>query len=308
MKRFFKSIIKRLKSIIKRLITRSPPSWMHGMTSIDEQLYFRHYAERIFRGKGEIVDLGCWLGSTTISLAGGLLKNRAALKKGRLIHAYDVFIWESWMDAHKTGCRKPYEPGESFLDEYRARVQPYEKLVKIYPGDLTKTSWTGNPIEFLLIDAMKSWELAQAIVRNFYPSLILGTSYLLHQDFKHYYTPWIHQVQYRLRDHFEPIHNVHNSGSMAFRCTNKIENDFTWLNGLKSWTEEEINAAFAYSLSVIGNESDVDKDEVLAAKIMYYVHSDRISEAKALLADVLGPKTNPLPNCFTFCQQALTSK
>jgi hypothetical protein len=44
--------------------------------------------------KGEIIDLGCWLGSTTISLASGLRE----LNDPGKVYAFDWFIWEPWMD------------------------------------------------------------------------------------------------------------------------------------------------------------------------------------------------------------------
>ena len=48
-----------------------------------------------------------------------------------------------------------------------------------------------GPIKILLVDAMKSSELAKAITMNFFPSLLEGVL-LIHQDYKHYFTPWIH--------------------------------------------------------------------------------------------------------------------
>ncbi len=41
------------------------------MTSRQEQHWFRTYAAQTYRGIGAIVDLGCFFGETTISLAEG---------------------------------------------------------------------------------------------------------------------------------------------------------------------------------------------------------------------------------------------
>jgi hypothetical protein len=297
-----------IKRVIKKAVSlpRLPPK--HGMTNGEEQIYFQHYAKKIFSGEGEIIDLGCWLGSTTISLAAGLSKNPSALRKGRLIHAYDLFIWESWMDKYTTGCLKQYKPGESFLDEYKTRVKAYSKLIRIYPGDLSKTRWSGEPIEFLLVDAMKSWDLAKIIVEKFYPSLIPGKSYVLQQDFKHHYTSWIHLVHYRLRNYFEPVHNVRNSGSMVFRATEKLNGDFIGLDDLKSCSEQEVNDAFDYSLFLVRDDGEYFKDQILAAKVMYYIHLDHFSEAKQLLEGILAKKIGPPSLHFIPCQQALAAK
>src|SRR5262250_2891759 len=82
-------------ALVRRL-RRPNTHKVHGMTSTEEQTYFRRYARDMYSGVGEIVDLGCWLGSTTIPLAQGLFKNINVSTKGKRIHAYDLFVWEEW--------------------------------------------------------------------------------------------------------------------------------------------------------------------------------------------------------------------
>jgi hypothetical protein len=53
--------------------------------------------------------------------------------------------------------RETLRPRESFLEEYKFRTRRYSKLITIYPSDLQQIGWSGKPIEFLLVDAMKSW-------------------------------------------------------------------------------------------------------------------------------------------------------
>ncbi|MHC5824971.1 MAG: glycosyltransferase family 4 protein, partial [Nostoc sp.] len=85
-------------------IATSPPShldksefrrWILGMTSMEEQLFLENYAQNEYSGRGEIVELGCWFGSSTISLAMGLEANCCISNKKQHIHAYDIFIWYS---------------------------------------------------------------------------------------------------------------------------------------------------------------------------------------------------------------------
>ena len=42
-------------------------TWEFGMTSRPEQRWLRNYAAQRYRGVGAIVDLGCFLGATTIA-------------------------------------------------------------------------------------------------------------------------------------------------------------------------------------------------------------------------------------------------
>ena len=268
---FFRGLLWWLRSLRKSSI-------LHGMTSREEQQYCRSYTHDTYTGIGEIVDLGCWLGSTTIPLAQGLRKNLNRYTRRERIHAYDLFLWEKWMDPYMPGCRKTYSPGESFLGEYKARTRKYSSLIRIYPGDLHQLGWIGKPIEFLLVDAMKSQELAESIVKCFYPSLIPEKSLLLHQDFKHFYTSWIHLIQYRLRDYFSFETDIPNSSSVVFRLKKRLEYDPSVVD-FKSFTDREVDQAFDYSMALVGGNNS----NIAAAKVMYFIHQDRTVEAKRVL-------------------------
>lgn len=69
-----------------------------GMTIKWEQAYLKRYSQKEYSGLGEIVDYGCWLGSSTIPLAMGIKSNQRVKEKDKRIYAYDIFIWQSWMD------------------------------------------------------------------------------------------------------------------------------------------------------------------------------------------------------------------
>jgi hypothetical protein len=244
----------RMKSLVKQIpFSRRMVSslrrrcTLHGMTSFEEQKYFRAYARESFSGEGEIVDLGCWLGSTTIPLVQGLRRNRNRGAAGKRVHAYDLFIWEEWMNPYIEGCTRHYSPGESFLEEYESRTHRYSDLITVYPGDLQQIGWDKKPIEFLLVDAMKSWDLAESIVEKFYCSLLPKRSVLVHQDFKHYYCSWIHLIQYKLRDYFCLEKDIANSGSVVFRLQRQIDCDLRWLKDLRSLDDREVSNAFEYS-------------------------------------------------------------
>jgi hypothetical protein len=101
-----------------------------------------------------------WINYHSIG-AGAPQESQPIHKKGT--HpCYDLFLWEKWIDLHMAGWRKTCTPGESFLGEYKAIRRKYSSLIKIYVGDLHQLGWIGKPIEFLLVDAMKSQELAES--------------------------------------------------------------------------------------------------------------------------------------------------
>ena len=260
---------------------------LHGMITANEKAYLYWYARHIFSGKGDIVDLGCWLGSTTISLAMGLERNDH-VKANRLIHSYDEFVWRAYMDsgAKGTSLEGKYRPGDSFLDEFERRTYPWRSNVKACPGDLAKVGWPGAAIEFLLIDAMKSWDAATGVVRNFFPALVPGRSLVMHQDFAHWYTSWIHPIQYRLREYFEPLYDVPSSSSMVFRLIKPLPPDLLqseWSPDL--FSKEDVDSAFAYSLDIVSKEK---RPNIVAAKVMYFVHIRQLDWAKQEIAHARG--------------------
>jgi glycosyltransferase involved in cell wall biosynthesis len=227
------------------------------------QLSMLSYAERQFlethlcygyQGWGEIVELGCWLGSSTIHIAKGLQYNRALRGNLKPIHVYDQFLWNSGMEEAVVGSRleNVFQQGDSFLETYQQRIQPWKSLIQIHAGDLVKLGWQGSPIEFLFIDAMKSWNLANSILQNFFPHLVPQRSIIQHQDFAHYYTVWIHLITYRLRHYFEPIDQPQLHPSKVFRCIAPIPEEVLQAGySLASFSEAEMAAAFDYSFSIM---------------------------------------------------------
>ena len=124
-----KQIKKQLKTKAKSFLARFNGSNknipIYGMTNLSEQKYFEFYASEEYSGVGEIVDLGSWMGSTTIPLAKGLKNNKNCKNKKDRIHAFDRFIWKSWMNGRNQGTMKEYQPGDSFLDEFKKRTKRY---------------------------------------------------------------------------------------------------------------------------------------------------------------------------------------
>jgi len=252
-----------------------------GMTSRHEQHWLRTYAAETYRGIGAIVDLGCFFGATTISLAEGLLLNSRARQKQ--IHAYDLFSWDEVYEAWAKG--KEVEGlltvGDSFLPEFLRRTQKWRDYIVVHEEDLRHARWEWGPIEFLFIDAMKSRELAGAIATNFFPHLVASKSYVAHQDFAHFYTPWIHLLTFRLRDYFSIVADVPRSGTTVFRCEKELlRKDLEMDLSLCACSADELEAAFDYSMSLVADEK---KANIIAAKAMAYCERGDIARAREIV-------------------------
>jgi methyltransferase family protein len=195
-----------LKKLPRRYIKYRQPAGLWSMTVPRELAFCQSFAREHFCGAGKMVDLGCWFGATTFSLARGLSRNRRA-KNYRRIDAFDLFIWTKAMEpvARKINMPIVHRDGESFQSDVQKLLMPFADLVRLHQLNLMASEPDPGPIEFLFIDAMKTWPLAQKIAEDFFPRLIAGTSVVVHQDFI-FHQPIaaaIHLLMGRLRDHFE---------------------------------------------------------------------------------------------------------
>jgi hypothetical protein len=259
-----------------------------GMTSRKEQQWLRRYAAWSYRGTGAIVDLGCFLGATTIALAEGLALNRKAKRKQ--IHAYDLFTWSELYEAWAKGREVEglFTVRASFLSEFQRRTQKWRDYIVIHQGDLRHARWEHGPIEFLFIDVMKSADLATAIGSSFFPHLMPAKSYVAHQDFAHCFTPWIHVLTFRLRDYFSFVADLPQSS--LFRLEKKIEPHVLARDLSPAVvTSAEIEAAFDYSMSLVGDDK---KANVIGAKAIAYVARGEFTRAHEIVMESrYGPKS-----------------
>jgi predicted O-methyltransferase YrrM len=229
-------------------------SKLQGMTSPRERLYLYEYMRKDYSGTGEIVELGCWLGSATICMAMGLESNLNVTAKSQRIHVYDQFTWmPGWNqlpDVVGTSIEGKYKPGDSFVDEYMKRTDPWRNMIQVYPGDLTKMGWNHQgDIEFLFVDAMKSWPLINSIIKNFFRYLVPDLSIVHHNDWAHVGQPGIHLTMYKLRDYFIPIYDA--APAMVFKNIKRIPDDLlNKIYNYKSFSNREIEQAFDYAFSI----------------------------------------------------------
>ena len=250
------------------LKNRVPPMFIPSMivpTMItkSEAAFFTECARGPLPPGGTIVDLGCFMGSTAIALARGVIESG----RREEVIAYDLFTWAEWMNFRTYAV---YLPGDNFLPEARRYARDHGSgLIKLQQADLTQYEWDGRPIALLLVDAMKSFEVARQIARSFYPALLPG-AILIHQDFKHYYTSWIHLLQYRLRDRFQLLRCVPDGGTVAFTVTSSIPADEVWTKSdLGTVSDEEIEEAFDYSMGLLPPDQIAN---IAAACVMLYHH------------------------------------
>lgn len=200
-----------------------------GMLGHPEASMLHRVARDYYRGYGEIIDAGAFLGASSFCLAKGLDENAAISRKSGRIHAYDIFqVWNepgqtdadmaNWLRNHYGIETAGYE---STVGIYTANLGPLARHVRVHQGDFMKAEWSGRPIEILFVDICKTKALWQHVLRTLYPSLIPGVSLVIHQDWHHPSLPYLHVAQEALSDYFE-ILVPKASDSSAFRLVDRI--------------------------------------------------------------------------------------
>jgi hypothetical protein len=266
--------------------TPPPPP---AMTTPFELCLFETFARDAYTGRGLIVDLGCWLGATTCCLARGLASNKR-ISEPPPIHAFDLFVWTMLMDevAEGIGFEHNYFPGDSYYEDVQRYLGRYGEFVRLMKEHLIVYRPGAEPVEFLLVDAQKSWPLGHSITAGFFPLLIPNRSYVVQQDFCYHKLDEVQtrMIMWYLRDHFECIHHVPQSCGVVFRATKRIHRDALPAFRPALFDLDDIHRAYEYCYGCVG---EADRAYLRIGKICHlvdwgYTESAR-SEAIQLASD-----------------------
>lgn len=161
-------------------VTRVP-----AMLSHEERQYLAWLTRTQWQGWGAVVDLGPWVGASSVALAHGI---RGSTCEG-VVHSFDLFEWDpSYMEQH---LAEGLGPGADFQHVFARETREYADEIRAAKLDLYEPSWTGGPIEILFVDAAKSWGLTQAILAFYGRYLVAGETRVVLQDHRHSHTYWL---------------------------------------------------------------------------------------------------------------------
>ncbi len=221
---------KRAGELIERFRADAPPSlrkFPSMLTEGDFALYFD--AGRNHRFEGTIVDAGCFVGGTTMSLVQGLLRNPLLeanrTKLAGLIRVYDLFeIDDHYIREHleRAYPDRDFTGQDSFLGLFRENLGEHMPMLDVRPGDVMSSGYPDQePIEILGVDLCKAPAITDFVVREFFPRL-MENALVIQQDFIHPYHPHIHLSMMLLRDRFRLDVELRSGGSLSYRLVRPI--------------------------------------------------------------------------------------
>jgi hypothetical protein len=169
------------------------------MLSKSERRLLYSLARDYAHGDAAIVDAGCFLGGSTAALLAGV-RDRAEQWAGPPVESYDLFRVEAFTLEKFFADEPDVHIGDSFRDRFAAHVARFDVPHVVHEADITEVGWSGGPIDVLFLDVLKSWEINDAVLRDFFPLLVPGRSVIVHQDYGWGEHPWIPITVELMRD------------------------------------------------------------------------------------------------------------
>jgi hypothetical protein len=159
-----------------------------GMISQEERKYYS-YIGQFYQGRGEVVELGPWLGCSTSYILRGLMGNPNF--SGKSVHVYDDFVWRaSWMNEKVSEAEQldNHEDFQFLFDKYTIALKDYliveKRKISICDGNdsVPRLVWSGDPIELLYVDCGRTYEANAAWYQLFVDFFIPNSTLIIMQD------------------------------------------------------------------------------------------------------------------------------
>jgi len=189
-----------------------------NMLSATEIRFLYWLGNYYFENKGIVIDAGCFIGGSTVSLCAGLARNPLCVDlKAPIVHSIDLFITPE--DTYTRNILEGFAVGESFRPVFDQNTELFKHFIDVHPGDFSTFSYEGGPIEILFLDICKCWETTRLTIQQFFKNLIPGRSILIQQDYFAPFAPWVHLCMAHFDYMFEEIIDI--GGSKNYLCIEK---------------------------------------------------------------------------------------
>lgn len=207
-----------------------------GMISASESRYL-YWLSSGLSGSGCVVEVGSWLGRSSLHIAAGLQP------RGTQLHCFDGFIWAP-SDGGKSAL--PLRPGDDFKAYFLENVSGFAAQITAHKTKIAQIEWEGEPIEFLFLDAPKKQPEFAHCLKVFGPALKAGQSSIAIQDYLYFPAYAIALCMEALGDRVELAQVVLDGSTVGFRVMKSLDLDAEapLCRDLRQWPRERINATW----------------------------------------------------------------
>lgn len=137
-------------------------------------------------GRGDVVEVGCWLGGATCALVQGVRSGTGGVR----VHAYDSFRWQAWMDRFLPPGVEAPAAHTSFLDRFSestawaADVVVPHRLWIDDDGRVEQAAGSAEaPIELYVYDMGADPQVLESTWRLFAPRFLPGTTIVVFNEY-----------------------------------------------------------------------------------------------------------------------------
>ena len=243
-------------------------------------------------GTGRVIELGCFLGGSSVALLKGLESSGRTFQP---IISYDAFEIPFKNDEHFANWLSQYglKPGERFRAKFDRFISPWADKVIVREGwvpdaacddQLLELYPEQEPIELLFCDIAKTWGVHLSMLRAFGSHLRAGST-LVQQDFFDLQTPWIPLHMWQLREVLSPLDALHPTPTCSFRCESSITPllPTLWDESVNASTIEQAwDSVIAYWTENMGHDAaQVFHGHAFQLAIMHNRISDAVRHGRA---------------------------
>lgn len=291
---------------VQSMHTNAPADWQrtHSMTEVvaptadaipamttlaERQAYYR--LAREMAPRGAVVELGAWLGASTVYLASGVRDSG----ENRKVHVYDRWHWDASHERKVIAWRKDH-PGEGYCDSpmptagtmferFEANLGDLRPFVKSHVGEITAIKWDGGQISLIVFDAPKRVKEIVSVLKVFGPHVCEGTRFAW-QDFAHFPSYEIVACLYRLKDYLTFDYGVAPGTTAVFT----VKEPWPWEAAVKgeislsTWSPDEVISAWDHWTRKL---PEYMRARFRCGAAMFLCDIGKPSEGQALLRSVI---------------------
>jgi hypothetical protein len=182
------------------------PPWFANfptMMSLEEMRMLAWIAQFNPKG-GTLIDLGPFLGGSTVAMAHGLM----AARKTDKIHSFDFFEI-SEPHKHHFYYKRGYEyfEGSDTVPVFNYLTNYFSELIIGHKGDVLKEKCPSNDPSVVFIDLSKTWQLNDHLLVEFFTNMKAGCV-IVQQDFIYFQYPWLCHTMKMLENKVEFLSNT----------------------------------------------------------------------------------------------------
>ncbi len=257
-----------------------------GYLGLQESSLLYHLAKQYCRGRGAIVDAGSYLGRSAWFLGRGAAANPHLCDAGAArIHCIDNFRVNDVQTAEHVEREygRRLALGASTRAIFDANTQGIRDQLIVHEGDFHEFTWTGGPIELLLVDIAKSPSLNRRVLEQLFPALLPGASLVVQQDYHHPWQPHLHVAMQALGECFA-LELPRVDDSAVFRLLRPIRPEL-----LHEAAREDLPAdrQLALMSAAVAQLPAGARAYVEFAECVLLVHHGRLDAARDRVRDVL---------------------